>query len=316
MEQPDILSEVFSTLRLSSALYFRAALAGRFAVEVPEEARRIRFHLVRHGSCWVSVPGTAPVRLAPGDVALIPNGARQTLSADPDLTPVPLAELMVAGAVSDGVLRYGDGAGGGGAGGADLLCGFCAFDEHLDHPVLRDLPALIVLRPGDLGAEPWMAAGLRLLQLEADLAGPGGTAILSRLIEVIVIQASRRAADALRDRTHGFLVALADPALAKVLTAIHGAPERDWRVVDLARIAALSRAGFARRFADTLGVTPIDYLTDWRLAKARGLLADTRLSMDDIAERCGYRSVPSFTRRFKARFDEGPGRFRRSRLDG
>lgn len=312
MDHQDVLSEVFATLRLRSALYFRAALAGRFAVEVPDEERRIRFHLVRHGACWVSVPGQPSLALGPGDVALIPNGARQTLSAEPDLSPEPLAGLMAAGAVSGGVLHHGEG-----SGGADLLCGFCAFDESLDHPVLHDLPPLIVLRPADLGAEPWAAAGLRLLQLEADFAGPGGTAILSRLIEVIVIQASRRAVGSLGDRngarSGGFLAALTDPALSRVLTAMHAEPERDWRVVDLARLAAMSRAGFARRFAETVGVTPIDYLTDWRLAKARALLADTRLSMADIAERCGYRSVPSFTRRFKARFGEGPGSFRRAR---
>lgn len=308
MDQTDVLSDVFATLRLTSALYFRAELAGAFAVAVPQEARRIRFHLVRHGSCWVSVPGQEPVALAPGDVALIPDGAEQTLSSAPDLRPVPLADVMAGGAVSGGVLRVGDG-----GASASLLCGFCAFDESLDHPVLRDLPPLIVLRPGELGAEPWAAAGLRLLQLEADFAGPGGTAILSRLIEIVVIQAARRAVGDLGSRSIGFLAALTDPALSKALAAIHTAPERDWRVVDLARLSALSRAGFARRFAETVGATPIDYLTDWRLAKARALLADTPLSMDDIAERCGYRSVPSFTRRFKARFGEGPGSFRRSR---
>ena len=308
MDQNDVLSDVFATLRLTSALYFRAELSGGFAVAVPQEARRIRFHLVRHGVCWVAVPGQDPVALAPGDVALIPDGARQTLSSDPDLTPVPLPDVMAGGALSGGVLRAGEG-----ATSASLLCGFCAFDESLDHPVLRDLPPLIVLRQAELGAEPWTAAGLRLLQLEADFAGLGGTAILSRLIEIVVIQAARRAFGALDGRPTGFLAALTDPALSKALAAIHTAPERDWRVADLARLSALSRAGFARRFAETVGATPIDYLTDWRLAKARALLADTPLSMDDIAERCGYRSVPSFTRRFKARFGEGPGTFRRSR---
>lgn len=311
MNHEDVLSEVFSVLRLTSTLYFRASLSGPFSVEVPQVARRIRFHLVRHGSCWVSVPGVAPVSLGPGDVTLIPNGVRQVIAAESALPPTSLAELMAAGAVSEGVLKHGVG-----PVGAELVCGFCSFDDSLDHPVLRDLPALIVLRPADLGAEPWAAAGLRLLQLEADYNGPGATAILSRLIEVIVIQAARRAVGAMREHPSGFLAALTDPALSKALTALHAAPERDWRVMDLAAVAAMSRAGFARRFAEAVGVTPIGYLTEWRLAKARALLSETRLSMDDIAERCGYRSVPSFTRRFKARFGEGPGSFRRSRLIG
>jgi len=74
----------------------------------------------------------------------------------------------------------------------------------------------------------------------------------------------------------------------------------------------MSRTRFAARFAGEVGMPPMDYLTSWRLAKARRLLADTGLGMAEVAERCGYASVPSFSRRFKERFGVGPGAFRRS----
>jgi len=75
----------------------------------------------------------------------------------------------------------------------------------------------------------------------------------------------------------------------------------------------MSRGGFSERFTRVVGSPPIEYLRRWRLIKARALLASSGLDMAEIAERCGYRSVPSFSRRFKTAFGVGPGRFRRSR---
>ncbi len=307
MDQNDVLSDVFQTLRLSSDLYFRAELGGRFSIEVPPEARRIRFHLLRLGSCWVDVPGVDPVQLAEGDVALVPEGVGHVLSAEPGLSPSTLAELVGDGRLSSGVLTHGVG-----GRGASLLCGFCRFDESLDHPILIGMPSLLVLQSSKLGAEPWLSTALRLLQLETDLDTHGTAAVLGRLLDIIMIQTTRRTIDNLEGTSNGFLAALIDPALSKALAAIHRSPEREWRVTDLARKAAMSRARFAKRFADRVGVPPIDYLTEWRLMKARTLLATTQLDMNDIAAACGYRSVPSFSRRFKIRFSEGPGSYRRS----
>ncbi len=306
----DVISEVFSTLRVRSELYFQANLHGRTAVLVPPEKRRIRFHLVLQGTCWVGTEGAAPTLMAEGDIVLIPNGAAQTLATEPGLPAPPLAQLL-AGGLADGVLVVGDG-----PVRARLLCGFCQFDEGIEHPAIASLPHLIPLRLQDLGAEPWAAATLKLLALEANFNGQGATAILERLMEIVVIQATRRVAAAQDDRGMGFVAALAEPGLSRALLAMHRAPEQNWRVGDLAVCAGMSRARFADRFAVAVGVPPMEYLTGWRLMKARALLSDTRLGIDDIAERCGYSSLPSFSRRFKARFGVGPGGFRRTQRGG
>jgi len=192
---------------------------------------------------------------------------------------------------------------------AVLVCGFLALDETMPHPLMASLPALIHLRAADLGAEPWVAAALRLIELEANLSGPGAHAILARLVEIILVQATRRLS---ATNGHGFLRALGDPRLSAALRTVHQDPAHPWRVGDLARAAGMSRTRFAARFAGEVGMPPMDYLTSWRLAKARRLLADTGLGMAEVAERCGYASVPSFSRRFKERFGVGPGAFRRS----
>ena len=307
MNNQDILSDVFSTLRISGGLYFRAELRGDFAVAVPQERRRIRFHLLRRGRCWVAVPGADAVELSEGDLAIVPDGAGQVLSAAPDAAPLPLAEVMAGGGLVEGVLRYGQG-----DRQTSLLCGFCHFDEAMDHPVLTNLPGLLMVRLEDLGAEPWAAATLRLLSLEADLAAQGTSGVLARLLEIVFIQALRRMTPKPEAAAKGFIAALSDARLSKALHAMHGEPQHGWTIRDLARLAGMSRASFAESFASVVGVPPLGYLTAWRLMKARGLLAASDLDMAEIAERCGYASVPSFTRRFKAAFGLGPGAYRRS----
>ncbi len=317
MATNDVLSDVFATLRLRGGVYFRAELSGAWAIEIPAERRRIRFHLVRHGTCWAKVRAEPdPIRLMEGDLAIIPNGAAQILSDRPGRKPVKLSDLVTGGAIDPfGVLSYGTGAGddGGGPGGrVRLLCGFCDFDEDVEHPAVTSLPALMVLSARDLGAEPWVAETLRLMSLEADLAGQGMDGILGRLLEVVFIQVVRRLRAKAAGADLGYISALADPRLSKALLAIHGAPQRPWTIAELAKSSGLSRAAFAEKFTSAVGVPPISYLTNWRLMKARRLLRETDLGIDEIALRCGYKSLPSFTRRFKAAFGVGPGSFRRS----
>lgn len=301
MAEHDVLTEVFATLRLRSALYFRAELRGDFAIALPAERRHVRFHLVRRGRCRLTLPDAEPALVEAGDLAIVPDGTAQVLSATAGLVPVPLTRLLAAGALQDGTLRHGSG---------DppslLLCGFCQFDEAIAHPLLASLPPLVVLRQRELGAQPSVTAALDLLALEADLDAQGTNGILTRLLEIIFIQAVRRMPPA------GYLAALADPQLARALAAIHQQPEIAWTIGALARCAGMSRARFAERFTAVVGVAPIGYLTAWRLMKARALLATSTLDMAEIASRCGYASVPSFTRRFKQAVGIGPGAYRRS----
>lgn len=308
MNSQDLLSEVFTTLRLRSELYFRAELTGAFAVEVPAEGRLVRFHFVRRGGCWLrDGAGSLRLELGEGDLAILPNGGAHILADDPGRKATPLPAVLAAAPPGpDGVLRLGAG-----AGRVELLCGFCQFDEDIAHPALAELPPLLVLRPRDLGAEPWTIAALRLLGLESELAGQGMEGILSRLLEILFIQALRRMQEGGAGTAPGYVAALADPQLSKALHALHAAPEAAWTLSALAKLCGMSRARFAAKFTRRVGLPPRTYLTRWRLLKARRLLRESDLSTEEIAARCGYASLPSFTRRYKAAFGIGPGAYRR-----
>ena len=302
----DLISDICRTLRLTGDVYFRTLFQGPFAVRVPANRRDIRFHQVLQGRCAVRLPhAETAAMLEEGDIAIIPNGAAQDLIFDCDTPPVGLDAAMAAGSFTNGVLSVGE------AGPVTrLLCGFCAFHDGLDHPVLSALPPLMTVRQSDLGAEPWSVAALRLTAMEADLNAQGGREILTRLLEIVFLQALRRQAVL---EGSGFLAALSDASLRRGIAAIHDRPEEDWTLTTLATESGMSRARFADRFTAAVGMAPIAYLRQWRLLRARELLQSTDLDMAEVAERCGYRSVPSFSAVFKRTVGIGPGTYRRQR---
>jgi AraC-like DNA-binding protein len=93
---------------------------------------------------------------------------------------------------------------------------------------------------------------------------------------------------------------------------MHGHPERPWSVEDLAELAKMSRAAFARRFTALVGEPPLAYLTRWRMELAARHLRESNDLVAHIAERVGYRSEYAFSRAFSRAFDEPPGRYRRA----
>lgn len=314
MHKPDVLSEIFSTLRLHSSLYFRAQLSGGYSIEIPQERRTIRFHLVRKGKCLVAIPGEHGIELEQGDLVLVPDGASQVLTAGKGIPPVPLGDVLAEFPLENGSLRYAARQSGDAAfSSVSLLCGYCVFDEAIDHPILTALPKSIVLRSSYLVDEPCTKTTLDLLAMESELEAPGMTGVLSRLIEIVFLQAVRGKTDRNAQQPAGFMAALQDNNLSKALKAIHSAPQMSWTIEGLASTAGMSRARFADKFTKMVGVPPINYLTQWRLLKGRALLADTNTSLEEIAVRCGYASAASFSRRYKQEFGIGPGAYRKSK---
>jgi len=302
----DVLTEVFAALRLEAGLYFSTCFRGDFAVRLAAEQRRIRFHLVLEGACVVTVPEERQVSVAQGELVLIPDGAPQTLSSGEDVSQaLDLDEVLSRAPPLDGVLEFGEQ-----GPSCRILCGFLRFDEAIDHPVLKNLPAVIALPHSDCEMPAGAIAALDLLRAETREQAPGQAAIVLRAVEILLMQVARQRLAGRADE--GFAVALADPRLGKALSVIHAQPARQWTLDTLAGHAGMSRSRFAQRFMQRVGLTPVAYLTQWRMIRARQLLTEPGLDMAEIAEQCGYRSVPAFGRRFAQVFGVGPGQWRRS----
>jgi AraC family transcriptional regulator, alkane utilization regulator len=74
----------------------------------------------------------------------------------------------------------------------------------------------------------------------------------------------------------------------------------------------MSRSGLAQRFADLLGVPPMQYLSQWRLQLAAQQLRLGDRSLASVAEDVGYESEAAFNRAFKREFGVPPATWRRN----
>ena len=306
----DVLSDILGALRLRGTLYFSTEFGRPWGVRVPELGRVARFHLVVRGDTWVRVmPDGEPLHLEAGDMVLIPHGAEHVLADTPD-TPCRTVDEVVeeAGFTGEGTLVYGEPDGGGPT---RLVCGHFDFDAGFDHPFLAQLPPALVVRWDEAVSGSPLEDAFRFVTREVREGRPGHEAVARRLSEVLFVQAIRFWADS-AEHERGVLAALDDPGLGRALAAIHDRPEERWTLEALARKAAMGRTAFAERFREVVGETPYQYLTDWRIQNARRLLAESRLSLEQVALRVGYESASSFSRAFKRCLGTTPGAYRRS----
>ena len=305
----DVLSDILRAVRIQGRLYFKTAFSARWGIAVPGDGNVARYHMVTRGFCWVTVAGEpTPIRLESGDLIVIPHGAGHCLLDDPATPAVPLEDVLRhTGYAGDGPLVWGDGDS---IEPTTIICGQYSFSSNHADVLVRSLPSFIHIKHTETLNYGWLADAMRFTAYEADSWQPGSEAVVNRLSEIIFVQSVRAYAQSHQAGT-GILRALSDDHLAGALRALHRDPAFNWTVDDLAREAGLSRTLFAERMKELLGVSPISYLTQWRMELAREALADHRCSVTEVAERVGYQSLPAFSRGFKKHFGFGPGEARR-----
>ena len=306
----DLLSDILTRLSLKGTLYFRTSFTEPWGVRVPAFENVARFHYVHRGECVVRVEGTDEMlRLAKGDLVLVPHGAAHSLScrhSGPDHV-LPLDNVLErSGYDGSGVLVYG---GDEPDMETQLVCGHFSLADGSRHLLFDRLPASIVIRDYGTEAGGWLEASLRVIGAEAGGARLGADLIALKVSEVIFAQALRAHIEN-NAETSEALSGFADTHLVRALTSFHQDPAGNWTVEALAREAALSRTGFAVRFSDKLGVTPMQYVASWRMQLARSALSEQRVTVAEAADLSGYASEAAFSRAFKKEFGRPPATFR------
>ena len=185
------------------------------------------------------------------------------------------------------------------------------YDREVAHPLLSLLPEVLHV-PADPVDGARVAAIVGMLAGEVGGREPGSRAGVARLIDLLLIQVVRRWIAEGDDGRASWLRALRDPALARVLAAVHAHPDRPWTVEALAATGHLSRATLARRFVEEVGEPPLAYLTRWRMDLAARRLRESDEPIDAIARAVGYTSEYSFNRAFARHRGQPPGRYRRA----
>jgi len=297
----DPLAVIISLLRPKAVLSKIVSGAGKWSIRKPRYEDPA-FCLLLDGSCFLVPDGVGPLELEEGDFVLLPAMPSFTLASDLDISPTPLP-------LSDSRdIRYGAQSG---ALTMRLLGGYFRFDRANAPLLVKLLPPLVHIRRDDAGA----ARLRRIVEIigdEADVQRPGRDLILERLVEVLLVEALRFRLGSAARQERGLLAGLSDPALARALREIHADVARRWTVVELARIACMSRAVFAERFTQKVGMPPMQYVLEWRMAIAKDMLRRDRYSLAEVADRVGYQSASAFSAAFARLTDCSPRAFARS----
>ena len=306
----DYLSDILNRLSLEGTLYFRTSFTEPWGVTVPSYQNVARFHYVHKGDCIINLVGSdREVHLRQGDLVLIPHGASHTLTCrltNPDEAP-PLDDvLQKSGYDGNGLLVYG---GLEPAHHTQLICGHFSIAPGSKHLLFDRLPSIIHVNDYGPDVGDWLETTLRLIGSEAGQSRLGGDIIALKISEAIFAQAIRRCIEGAGDDT-AQLSGFADVNISRALNAFHRAPARQWTVDQLAQEAALSRTSFAVRFSEKLGLTPMQYVTSWRVQLARDALLAQNASVAEAADQAGYSSEAAFSRVFKKEMGLSPAKYR------
>jgi AraC-like DNA-binding protein len=302
----DPLADVLDLSRVRGALMANVHAHAPWGLDLPERTGA-SFHAITSGTAWLRMTGREPLQLMPGDVFLLPAGARHRLSSEPRGRCVPFdtstkQRLMTA----DGDLALGT------SGAATtFVCAAFDYDLEVAEPLMSPLPPVIVVRADPVAGRD-IAAIVQLLAMEVGTRRPGSRAAAARLIDMLLIAVVRHWLGAQAgDESPSWLHALRDPAIARVLAVLHERPAEPWTVATLAREVHLSRATLARRFAELVGEPPLTYLAGWRMHLAAQRLKYSADSVETIAREVGYTSEYAFNRAFSRHRGQPPGRYRR-----
>ncbi|KFE71928.1 AraC family transcriptional regulator [Hyalangium minutum] len=297
----DPLAAVISLLRPQTVLSKVISGAGRWSVRY-DAHEDPGFCLMLEGSCFLDLDGIGSIKLEEGDFILLPATPGFTMASDLGIKP----KLIKPTHTNE--LRHGTQSG---PPTMRQLGGYFRFDRTNAQLVVSFLPSMIHIRRDEPGATR-LRRVVELISEETAARRPGRDLILGRLVEVLLVEALRfRPAEA-AGQEKGLLAGLTDSALARALRRMHDDVAHRWTVADLARTAGMSRASFAERFMRTVGVPPMEYLLEWRIAIAKDLLRRERVSLSEVAEMIGYQSASAFSTAFSRHAGCSPSEFARS----
>jgi len=303
----DPLSDVLSLLKPRSYMVRGFDLAGPWSIQFARH-EGIKCYALVSGQCWLAMDGVSdPVRLTTGDCLLLPRGRSFRLASDLSLTPVD-AEAMTAGARDGAIASFNGGGECFGIGGYFAFAG-----SHAGILLGMLAPIVHIRKESDKSVLRW---SLEQMMQEMRAPQPGGFLVAQHLAHMVLVQALRLHLAEGPSGGVGWLFALADKQMGAAINAIHQDPAHRWTLQALAERAGMSRSSFALKFKETVGSSPMDYLTRWRMLLAGDRLANSSDPISVIAPSLGYESESAFGTAFKRVMDCSPRQYSRGRNPG
>ena len=306
MKQPertfDVLGDILGTLRLRGSIFFRSELASPWGMLL-QPTDSPRFHIALRGQCVVgSASGRAEpiVRLDEMDIVVLPHGNQHWIADRPGRALIPSERAGEACELGDPLFQRGEITN-------KLICGIIRYEQDMQHPMLSSLPEVLHLSGLNPDDPIWLT--VRLIDRQMEAAGRSTVTLTDRLTEILFLQLLDRHIDG-AETPVGFLGALADRGVHRILELIHDAPHEPWTLERIGRAVGMSRATVARRFSRAVGMPVLAYLGEWRMLKAYHLLKHSNLSVEAVAEQVGFSGARSLSKAFRRKYDVTPTELR------
>lgn len=312
----DVLSDVLRTIRLEGALFLNAEMHAPWCFQVPRgediaaalnpRAEQMAiFHLVLDGECWAQMGDAPPVRLKAGDLLTAPHGDIHVLGSGLQHARVEISGMIQPQVPELARIRYG-----GDGDRCMLSCGWFSYESVAPNPLIEALPRMfsIPLRQRKSGA--WIEQSVNFVLAQGTERQPASDMLAAKVAEMLLAEALLGYIESLPGDQNGWLSGLRDPLVGRCLGLMHGEPAKAWTIETLAHEIHSSRSVLAQRFADTVGVPPMQYLARWRMVMAAGKLRSNQGTLARIAEEVGYESEAAFNRAFKREYGVSPGAWR------
>jgi AraC-like DNA-binding protein len=299
----DPFDDVLRSMHVESSLYVRLQMRAPFGIHF-DTRNQARLVVVSCGSCWlVSKHVPRPTRLAAGECLLLKADAEFSLQDELDRDLVA-CDTVLSHVTGTTVRHGGDGSL------TEIVSGALSFDAAAAEPLIALMPPLVHV-PLEEAHAHLLQTTLQLIGLETREDELGAGLVIARLTDVLFVQAVRAWCATAGAHAIGWLAGLKDRRLRAAIRAMHADLARPWTVEALAREAGLSRSNFAATFKAVTGETPLDYLTGWRLYRAKVLLRESDLHLKEIALRVGYETDTALSRVFRRSQGVAPGEWRR-----
>jgi len=303
----DPVGEALHFLRMSGTFYCRSEFGAPWALEIPPLQNCLMLHVVTSGRCLLELEGAPSQLLQPGNLALVPHGQGHVLTSAAGTPAAKLFEIPRE-QVSE---RYETLQLGGDGERTTMICGLFKFDDPAAQQLIALLPKIITVDTWASPQSDWMQSTLRMISAEAREMSPGGETVITRLADILVIHAIRFWITHNPSAQTGWLGALQDGQIGRVISRVHRNPGQPWTLESLASEASMSRSAFAARFTELVGEPAMRYVARWRMNTALTRLAEQDLTVAEVANSLGYESEAAFNRAFKRHMGMSPGAAKR-----
>jgi len=299
----DVITDILNTLRFNGNVFIHSNFSGQWGAQFQAVNLPV-FHCVLLGSCWIkSDHEESFIELHEGDVCFLANGIGHTIASSPTSncrkTEIIPGQICIKTDVADDQAE------------TRILCGIFHSDYGFNHPIFSTLPEMMhIAFSKDVNGHSWGQHAAYAIDNAINIKSPGLSALTDRLYEILFIQILQRFFYQKTD-ARSFYSNHRSPRIHRVLKAIHTDPAADWSLDIMADLAHMSRSAFTSNFRELVGVSPMAYITSWRMLKARSLVQTTGLPLKTIAQKVGFRTQSGLNKAYKQFFGISPKNLRK-----